>query len=336
MTCSLCEETGMSCRGPSNHNSVALILPQKSLISYIGGAIGANIYQDRAGIMCRTVKDATKVLDALKDPVNGYYDPRDIFTALPRSVLLDKPYSDSIATGERGSLRGIRIGIIRESMLTFPGVKADEPMAQAAAKEIKSILGDYLGATLVESVDPLWPDDPSVENMKTSYTQALAQMLPVLFPEILFRLTRDGKPEFAEFAAMIVPTEFAPGKTFGTGTMKPIDYMLNLAEGRVPIPKNFNIRTLFGGGAESNAFTLEMNQYLMRRAADWKERGFVETLKDFAALNARSKFWGDDQRAGFKNWEEMVDMRNPLGERQGIDEIIMMRELLRRVEMKVL
>jgi amidase len=336
VTCSLCEETGMSCRGPSNHNSVALILPQKSLISYIGGAIGANIYQDRAGIMCRTVKDATKVLDALKDPVNGYYDPRDIFTALPRSVLLNKPYSDSIATGERGSLRGMRIGIIRESMLTFPGVKADEPMSQAAAKEIKSILGDYLGATLVESVDPLWPDDPSVENMKTSYTQALAQMLPVLFPEILFRLTRDGKPEFPDFAAMIVPTEFAPGKTFGTGTMKPIDYMLDLAEGRVPIPKNFNIRTLFAGGAESNAFTLEMNQYLMRRAADWKERGFTETLADFAALNARSKFWGDDQRAGFKNWEQMVDMRNPLGERQGIDEIIMMRELLRRVEMKVL
>ncbi len=336
VTCSLCEETGMSCRGPSNHNSVALILPQKSLISYIGGAIGANIYQDRAGIMCRTVKDATKVLDALKDPINGYYDPRDIFTALPRSVLLDKPYSDSIATGERGSLRGIRIGVIRESMLTFPGVKADEPMSQAAAKEIKSILGDYLGATLVESVDPLWPDDPSVENMKTSYTQALAQMLPVLFPEILFRLTRDGKPEFPDFAAMIVPTKFAPGKTFGTGTMKPIDYMLNLAEGRVPIPKNFNIRTLFGGGAESNAFTLQMNQYLMRRAADWKERGFTETLTDFAALNARSKFWGDDQRAGFKNWEQMVDMRNPLGERQGIDEIIMMRELLRRVEMKVL
>jgi hypothetical protein len=230
----------------------------------------------------------------------------------------------------------MRIGIIRESMLTFPGVKADEPMSEAAAKEIKSVLGDYLGATLVESVDPLWPDDPSIENMKTSYTQALAQMLPVLFPEVLYRLTRDGKPQFPEFAATIEPTEFAPGKTFGSGTMKPIDYFLNLAEGRVPIPKNLNIRALFGGGAESNAFTLEMNQYLMRRAADWKERGFVETLKDFATLNTRSKFWGDDQRAGFKNWEEMVDMRNPLGERQGIDEIIMMRELLRRVEMKVL
>ena len=66
--CSLCEETSMSCRGPSNHNAVALILPHKSLISFLGGAIGADIYLDRAGIMCRTVQDAAKVLDALKDP----------------------------------------------------------------------------------------------------------------------------------------------------------------------------------------------------------------------------------------------------------------------------
>ncbi len=38
--CALCEETRGSCRGPANHNSVALILPQKALISFHGGAIG--------------------------------------------------------------------------------------------------------------------------------------------------------------------------------------------------------------------------------------------------------------------------------------------------------
>ena len=334
--CSLCEETSMSCRGPSNHNAVSLILPHKSLISFLGGAIGADIYNDRAGIMCRTVRDAAKVLDALKDPVNGYYDKRDIFTTVPRSSVLDKPYAASAAsTGARRSLRGIRIGIVRESMLTFPGVKADEPISQAVSKEIKAILGDYLGATLVESVDPLWPDDPGIENMKPSYTEALAQLVPVLFPDILYRLTRDGQPQFPEFATKIKPTEFAPGKTFGSGTMKPIDYFLNLAEGRLPIPKNLNIRAI-EEEVEPNAFTFHFNQYAMRRAADWKERGFVETLIDFHALNARSKFWGDDQRASFKDWEEMDDMRQRLGERQGIDEHIMIRELLRRVETKVM
>jgi Asp-tRNA(Asn)/Glu-tRNA(Gln) amidotransferase A subunit family amidase len=335
-TCSLCEETSMSCRGPSNHNAVALILPHKSLISFLGGSIGADIYLDRAGIMCRTVKDAAKVLDALKDPANGYYDSRDIFTTVPRSSALDKPYAaNAVSTGARGSLKGMRIGIIRESMLTFPGIKADEPISEAAAREIKAILGEYLGATLVESVDPLWPDDPSIKKLNPSYSQALAQLVPVFFPDILYRLTRDGQPQFPEFGAKIKPTEFAPGKTLGSGSMKPIDYMLDLAEGRTPLPKNLNIRAI-EEEIEPNAFTFHFNQYASRRAADWKERGFTETLVDFPALNARSKFWGDDQRAAFKNWEEMQDMRNALGERQGIDEHIMMRELLRRVEMKVI
>jgi len=67
-----------------------------------------------------------------------------------------------------------------------------------------------------------------------------------------------------------------------------------------------------------------------------KKAGFTETLTDFAALNARSKYWGDDQRAAFKNWEEVSDPRNPLGGRQGVDERIMLRELLRRVDMMVI
>ncbi len=84
------------------------------------------------------------------------------------------------------------------------------------------------------------------------------------------------------------------------------------------------------------AFRFRVPQYLTRRAADWKARGFTETLLDFAALNARSKFWGDDQRSAFKNWEEVGDPRNPLGRRQGVNERIMLRELLRRVDMMVL
>ncbi len=334
--CSVCEETSMSCRGPSNHNSDALILPHKAMVSFLGGAIGANIYLDRSGFVCRNIQDAAKVLDAVKDAVNGYYDPRDIWTTVPRSSVLATSYAAAAqSTGARGSLRGRRIGIVRESMLTFPGVKADEPISQAAAKEIKAILGDYLGATLVESVDPLWTPDPSMEEMNPSYTQALAQLVGVFFPELLYRLNGRGQPQFPEFAAAIKPTEFAPGKIFGSGTMEPIDYFLALAEGRVPPPKNLNIRGI-EQAVESNAFKFQFNQYARRRAADWKARGFTETLTDFAALNARSKFWGDDQRAAFQNWAEVEDMRNPPGQRQEAEEHLMLRELLRRVEMKVI
>ena len=134
--CSLCEETGQSCRGPANHNSVALILPHKAHLSFLGGAIGAEIYNDRAGIHCRSIADAVKVLDALKDPVNGYYDPRDIFTTVPRSSMPSEPYARAITEGRPGALKGMRIGIIREFMVKQ--AKVDEPIVDAAAAEMKN------------------------------------------------------------------------------------------------------------------------------------------------------------------------------------------------------
>jgi Asp-tRNA(Asn)/Glu-tRNA(Gln) amidotransferase A subunit family amidase len=334
--CSICEETSMSCRGPANHNSVALILPHKAMVSFLGGAIGADIHNDRSGIHCRSVTDSAKVLDALKDPVNGYYDPRDVFTTVPRASVLPTSFAASASTaGTAGALKGVRIGVIRESMLKFPGIKADEPIVDAAANEIKEVLGTRLGATLVESIDPLWPDDPAVENMRTSYTQALAQLVPVFFPDLLYRLNNAGQPVFPEFVTAIRPTQFGPGKIMGSGSMAPVDYMLALAEGRVAPPKALNIRTIQTLAAERQ-FRFHVAQYLSRRAADWRARGFKETLVDWAALNARSKFWSDEQRASWKNWEEVDSILAPPGERQGVAERIMLRELLRRVEMKVI
>jgi Asp-tRNA(Asn)/Glu-tRNA(Gln) amidotransferase A subunit family amidase len=84
------------------------------------------------------------------------------------------------------------------------------------------------------------------------------------------------------------------------------------------------------------SFRFHIPQYLSRRVADWAARGFHEGLDDFAALNRRSKFWGDDGRAAFRNWEEVEDPRNPLGGRQGVDERVMLRELLRRLDMLVM
>ncbi len=330
---SLGEETRASTRGPSNHNAVALILPHKSMLGFDGGAIGADIYCDRSGIHCRTIGDCAKVLDALKDPVEGYYDPRDPFTTVPRSSVLNTPYARH--TAEPGTLNGMRLGIIRESMIYPPGSKTEEPIVTAAAKEIKDILGDKLGATLVESTDPLWIPDPDIETMKTDFRRALARLVPVFMPELLFRLGADGEPVFKEFAAAIVSTEFMPGKFFGGGGMAPIDDMVAKAEGYIQPPSNLDIPTVQEQEL-AMSFRFHIPQYLKRRAADWKARGFDETITDFPALNARSKFWGDDHRAAFKNWEEVADPRNPHGERQGVNERIMLRELLRRLDMMVL
>jgi len=333
---SLGEETRASCRGPSNHNAIALLLPHKAMLGFDGGAIGADIYCDRSGIHARTIADCAKILDALKDPVEGYYDPRDPFTTVPRSSVLASAYAGHArAAGAPGALAGVRLGVIRESMLIPLGSKTEEPIVTAAAREIKTMLGGQLGATLVESSDPLWRRDPDCEAMKTDFRRALARLVPVFMPDLLFRLGRDGTPLFQEFAAAIVPTEFAPGKVFGSGRMTPIDYCVELAEGRIAPPKNLDLATVQQQEL-AMAFRFHIPQYLTRRAADWRALGFTESLTDFAALNARSKFWGDDQRAAFKNWEEVADPRNPLAGRQGVNERIMLRELLRRVDMMVI
>jgi hypothetical protein len=332
---SLGEETRASTRGPANHNAIALILPHKAMLGFDGGAIGADIYCDRSGILCRTLEDCARVLDALKDPAEGYYDPRDPYTTVPRSSILSAHYADHVRqSGTPGSLKGVRIGIVRESMVN-PGIKAAEPITTAAAKEIKSMLGGVLGATLVESSDALWTPDPEIEQMKTDFRRALARLVPVFMPDILFRLTPEGTPVFPEFAAAIKHTEFAPGKFFGSGTLDPIDYMVELADGRIAPPSNLDVSTVQQQEL-APTFRYHIRQYLSRRAADWQARGFTETLVDWPTLNARSKYWGDDQRAAFKNWEEIADPRNPLGGRQGVDERIMLRELLRRVDMMVI
>jgi hypothetical protein len=174
------------------------------------------------------------------------------------------------------------------------------------------VLGDRLGATLVESSDPSWKRDPDVEAMTTDFRRALARLVPLIMPDVLFRLGRGRAALFKEFAAAIVPTEFLPGKFFGTGTMPPIDYCVELAEGRITPPRNLDIATIQEQRARDGV-RFHLPQYLSRRAEDWKARGFTETLVDFPALNARSKFWGDDQRAAFRNWEEVSDPRNPHG-----------------------
>jgi amidase len=322
---SLGEETRASCRGPSNHNSVALLLPHKAMLGFDGGAIGADIYCDRSGIHARRIGDAAKVLDALRDPVNGYYDPRDVYTTVPRSSVLPGYAAHAKMTGAAGALAGMRIGVIRESMLN-PGMKHVEPITTAAALEIKTVLGGLLGATLVESSDPVWTPDPDMERMQPDFRAALARLVPVFMPELLFRLGADGQPVFKDFAAAVQPTEFMPGKVFGGGTM---------AEGRIAPPQKLNIATIQHQEL-AMSFRFHIPQYLTRRAADWRRLGFTETIAGFPELNARSKFWGDDQRSAFKNWEEVADPRNVLGGRQGVDERIMLRELLRRVDMMVI
>src|SRR5919201_5689730 len=129
-------------------------------------------------------------------------------------------------------------------MIVPRGSMTEVPIVTAAAREIKTVLGGTLGATLVESTDPLWTRDPDLEVMKVDFRRALARLVPLFMPDLLFRVGADGEPVFKEFAAAIEPTEFLPGKVFGRGTMKPIHYCVGLAEGWIEPLTNLDIATI--------------------------------------------------------------------------------------------
>lgn len=117
----ICEQSGASCQGPASRNGIATLLTTKGLLPDNGG-IGYQWFNDRAGIHARTLADAVKVLDAVKDPVTGYYDPRDAFTSVPKSLVPEQPYSSFIAGDaqlktDAKPLKGLRIAIVREHMV---------------------------------------------------------------------------------------------------------------------------------------------------------------------------------------------------------------------------
>ena len=70
--CSICEQRSASCKGPASRNNVVNLLTTKGIL--MDGGIGSKNIGDRAGIHCRTVDDAVRVLDAIK----GYESRRHV------------------------------------------------------------------------------------------------------------------------------------------------------------------------------------------------------------------------------------------------------------------
>ena len=298
--CSICEETGGSCRQPAWRNDIVALVTTKGLIPY-GGAIGADPYLDRAGIQCRTVTDAAKVLDALKDPQRGYFDPRDMYTALPKGLISPQPYASyTVAPNgakSRKPLAGMRIGIVREYMVKHTA--NDRAMSDIVNTEITKVLRDELGAELVESVDPLYPDDPAIPNMTYTFQRALAEILPLHFPEYMQR-------------SFAVPDYDVTKR----------DYMVKAAEGLAPWPDSLNMRRANEPGAAAS-FGYDLARYLLRRGD--------ARVKDWATLNANAKYYSAVRVAAMKNWENKIDLTSP-----GMTQNIKMRDVLRLVVMNVM
>src|SRR5258707_854407 len=159
----------------------------------MNGGITGKKPGDRAGVHCKSIKDSALVLDAIKG-----FTPEDEYTALPKGIVPDKPFVNFVVKDSEVKdkpLKGVRVAIAREFMVK--DTKNDVAISDQIDQEIKTVLRDKLGAQLVESVDPLYPDDPTVPNMKYTFQDAFAEILPQHAPEYFWQTTGSGALEFA-------------------------------------------------------------------------------------------------------------------------------------------
>jgi amidase len=310
VVCSICETTGGSCRGPANYHSTALVVPTKGMISF-DGTIGATPYQDRPGIICRSVKDAVTVLDAFRDKKTGtYFDAGDPYTALPRVVESKTPYANALSDSSKSKpLAGMRIGVVRELFIKDNAAKA--AVSDGVNKELQVLKS--LGAELVETVDPRYPDDPTIPNMAFTFNDAIAEVLPYHMPEV-FSWMKDGKSEFA-----------VPG--WDVTSRK---YLVALSAHKAPLPANMNFNRVFGEPPEDKdavsgySFAYDFAKYLTLRGD--------KKVYDWQTLNANAKYYNDARRVAMKNWENKeMDIRT-----DAITYTMKRRDTLRMAMIKVL
>jgi amidase len=219
VTCSIGEETGGSIHHPAKNNSLVGIAPTQELVSRDGMlASGINT---RVGPLCRTVKDAARVLEVIAG-----YDPKDEFTAFSVGRLPSEPYRSF--ANER-TLNGMRIGVIREHM----DKKALNEADFAAIDLTERAIGDLrrLGATIV---DP-GAGGALFQSCMDKYTplyrnRVFTEQNPNLFPA-----DANGKPSTDRIATLVDmffdPSLVPPGVTIrniaGASNAGMSKYMIN-------------------------------------------------------------------------------------------------------------
>jgi Asp-tRNA(Asn)/Glu-tRNA(Gln) amidotransferase A subunit family amidase len=299
--CSFCEQSGGSCMGPASRTGIVSVLTTKGVM--MDGGYGYQGPGDRAGVYCRTVADAVKVLDVVKG-----FEHNDIYSALPKAIIPKEPYASFLVNESSASskpLKGMRIGIVREFFVKHS--KNDAAISDQMDKEIKGVLRDKLGAELVESVDPLYPDDPSVPNMKYTFQDAIREIFPANVPEYFWQKTSDGKLEFA-----------VPG-----WDVTSVDYLTALTLGKAPLSPKLSLRRTFKSADHTHG-TFGWDKYLGLRGD--------ERVKDWGSWVPNAKFDSEQARA------QAVNAVNNQDARAKPDSIgyLKMQVVLRLVALKVM
>jgi len=276
--CSFCEQTGGSCKGPASRNGIVNLLTTKGIL--MDGGYGYQKIGDRAGIFCRTVADTVKVLDAAKG-----YEGVDAYTALPKAMIPKEPYSSFLVAANNVAaqpLKDMRIAVVRPFMIKH--TKNDEAISDQIDGEIKAVLRDRLGAQLLEVIDPKYPDDPSIPNLKYTFEDAFREILPSTVPEYFWQKNTDGALEFA-----------VPGWDVTSAK-----YLSALALGKAPLSEKINLRRIAKKVSQYEG-ALGWNRYLALRGD--------ARVHDWATWIENQKFDSDSSRAGAVNLLNVKDAR---------------------------
>ena len=149
-TIGICEQTGASCQGPASRNGIATLLATKGIMPDSGG-IGNQWFIDRAGIHARTLADAAKVLDAVKDPSTGLLRLARSIHGAAEGADPEQPYASfavndgALASGPKplhGHAHRDPAGAHGEATPNH------EAISDQIDREIKTVLRDKLGAEL--------------------------------------------------------------------------------------------------------------------------------------------------------------------------------------------
>lgn len=259
VTCAIAEETGSSIRGPAVANNAVGLSPTEELVSRKGMIqMGINT---RVGPICRNVADVAKVLDVIAG-----YDPKDPLTVFSVGRIPAQPYQSFT---HETSLKGVRIGVVREYMNKKLFSKADEETIDIVSKGVEDL--KKLGAVVV---DP-GPEGELFTGCLKKYQPAADNKLFIKkFPE-LFPVDKDGTPTTDHIAKLVELT------------MNP-----------ALVPDSVNLRNM-GQAQAIGEGRYELNLYLARRG-DSK-------IKSNTDLVNKANFYNDPKFASQHTMRENAD-----------------------------
>lgn len=135
-TIGLGTDTGNSIRGPSSHCSLVGFRTTLGLVSR-SGIVPLFLRNDVVGPMCRTVEDATRVLEIMVG-----YDSNDPITKYSENKIPEN-YTQFL---QKDGLRGARIGVLRELSEADPDPEV-KALFEKAIMDMKA-----LGAVIIDTV----------------------------------------------------------------------------------------------------------------------------------------------------------------------------------------